>query len=317
MACFRANTQIGDCRIRFATRVWALVRPDARRDQTESPSRILPRPAVRLPFSFSILLVVTMVVVAPGWSVAHADDHAYFLAATIDDPDTIKSVCKAEKTITDKVGQFGTYVPGDLHVSLIRFDKSQDKKYLDDHNLSDIVKKELAYVLEGKGQITLFKAVEGGRYKVFLKEKNPPGYLVFQLPDPGILKSIANGLETAIEKANAKAKADGKGQIKIDGNDFNLTTKEGVKTTNGHFSFARFDPSDKTLSKSLQQFHADDGKGGSFNIVSPNANHEWVLYEIDLKHSEGNPAHYVNVESWILPDSGPKHPATPATCPNP
>jgi hypothetical protein len=265
-------------------------------------------PRVKSAVLLLILLVVITAAVTLDQSTAHAA-HPYFLAVTIDDPLTVKSVCRSEKQISAQVGSLvQPYIPSDLHVSLLVF--AGDLNHLKSSGLHKTVQGAVDG-LDKYGEIKLAHVTKGGSYKVFSNPKNPPGHLVFSFEDPGIFKTIANRLQAAIEKANTKA---GPAKtIEITRNDFS----DDLKHTNGHMSFANFDLDStiggKKLSTFLEQtFQASNAKG-QFNINSPDATTDWVLYEIDLKHKENN--HYVNVDRWILPNPGKSHPTPPAKCP--
>ncbi len=222
--------------------------------------------------------------------------HPYFLAATIDDPKTVASVCQSQKEIGNPITP---HAPQDLHVSLVVFGDTLSKSQKT--TLHTIIGGVVSG-LDKYGPIKLATAIKSGDFAVFNS-----GWTVYALGNPGILATIA--------RATRKAVTAGTTDIYVDPRD------DFGSKPNAHISFGTFDPNGKigeqkistVLKKTFIPFsRRAEAEEGQTIIDPPNATKDWVLYEIDLKHNEGG--HYVNVDSWVLPNPGMPHPK-PLPCP--
>lgn len=258
---------------------------------------------MRTSLATTLFLSVAIAVLTADSSTALAA-HPYFLAATIDDPKTIASVCQSQKNIQNVMpaGTVSPHAPQDLHVSLVVFGDTLSKSQKT--TLHTIIAGVVSG-LDKYGPIKLATAIKGGDFAVFT------GFIVYALEKPGILATIARASRSAVEKAVKSGKTD----IFVDPRD------DFGSKPNAHISFGTFDPNGKiggqktstVLKKTFISFsRRAEADKGQVIIDPPNATKDWVLYEIDLKHNEGG--HYVNVDSWVLPNPGMPHPKPPP-CP--
>jgi hypothetical protein len=251
--------------------------------------------------SFGLLAVAISVaaVLRPNSSSAQ-ETHPLFLAVTIDDFATVKSVCESQNTIEEaKPGVVKPHATTDLHISLVEF--ASDTLTEDQaKNLDKLMKGVVKDLAAKYHKIKLADEIKSAKFKIFQS-----GWTVYQL-DPNnftILKDIADRSRKAVKKAGI-AIAVKSGNPPVERDDFNL------KHPDAHMSFGKFD---KSRSAELRKtFVAFSGvKAGQVSINPPDATDNLGLYEIDLKQNQGG--HYVNVNYWILPEGGNPH-GTPKPC---